>query len=354
MQHPGVKASAAAAAALDQQLGITRAELFQYLVHAEHVPVQHTPLVGRGVGIDVRDRAVEIPFEVCDIGTVEHGADRTEDMLPYLLTREIEHQLAARADRRPPRDREHPVGMSAAERAVLADHLRLHPDAELQPQRVYAACKLAERHAELFLVDGPVTERAPVIPPRAEPAVVHHEHLHAELRGVLRECEQTLAREIEIRGLPAVEQDGRSFLAVFAAADAAAQTAVKSMAQPLKARGAVGQNDLRRADRLAGDEGICRLHLVHADRQARLRKLVALRLGKKAAAPDKLHPPHAPGALCRVAVAEDHKGVVLVRGIAAPAADRVRAASELPAVKLPLEGVAAGEGDEVIVPADRI
>ena len=32
----------------------------------------------------------------------------------------------------------------------------------------------------------------------------------------------------------------------------------------------------------------------------------------------------------------------------------MRAAPELPAVELPLEGVAAGEGDEVIVPADKI
>ena len=270
MQHPGVKASAAAAAALDQQIGIARTELFQHLIHAEHILIQHAALVGRGVRIDIHDRAVEIPFEVFDVGTVKNGADRAEDMLPHLFAREIQHQLAARADGRLPRDREHPVGMRAAELAVLADHLRLHPDAELQPQRVYAACKLAQRHAELFLVDGPVAERAPVVLPRAEPAVVHHEHLHAELRGVLRECEQTLAREIEIRGLPAVEQDGRSFFAVFAAADAAAQTAVKSMAQPLKARGAVGQNDLRRADRLAGGEGIGRLHLVHADRKARL------------------------------------------------------------------------------------
>ena len=108
-----------------------------------------------------------------------------------------------------------PVGMGAEEVGVGGDHLRLVPYAELKPEVVYPAYKLAEPALELVLVYEPVAQRVLVVVALAEPAVVHDEHIHAKFLCAFRERDELVCIKIEERRLPAVYQQGTLLRSVF-------------------------------------------------------------------------------------------------------------------------------------------
>ena len=354
IEHARVKAAASPAAALDQQLGIARAQPLEDLVDAEHIIIEHPALVARRVGKDVGDRAVGVPFEVVDLSLVEHAADAVEDRIAHLAAREVQHELAARADGRLPGDGKRPVRVAAVELAVLADHLRLHPDAEFQPERVDLRDQLAERAAELFLVHRPVAEGAQIVPALAEPAVVHHQHLDAEIGRLAGQRQQGLAAEVEIGGLPTVEQDRAVRVAVLSAADMAADAAVQPPAQCAEAFRAIAQDDLRAGQALAGLQRIGKLLLSETHLQAGLAELIPPGLGAEAAAPQQLHRPAASGGLGSIEIGEDNEGIVLMGGIAAAAADDGLAGGNRRALRLTLHGPAAAKADQIEVAADKV
>ena len=135
------------------------------------------------------------------------------DLVAHGGVREVEHDLRAAAARphraalllkRPVRVRREEVA------AAEVRHLGLDPEAELEPALLRLAGERAEAVRELRLVDVPVAEAAVVGVARVraapEPAVVEHEHLHADRLGAVHDLVQLRLGEREERALPVVEQ----------------------------------------------------------------------------------------------------------------------------------------------------
>ena len=71
--------------------------------------------------------------------------------------------------------------MSLVKLAVGRDHLGFKPDAELHSKLVYFVNEVLQAAVYLLFVYEPVAERAVVGISVTEPAIVHNEHLNAEL-----------------------------------------------------------------------------------------------------------------------------------------------------------------------------
>ena len=63
---------------------------------------------------------------------------------------------------------------------ILADHLRLEPQSELQALPVNRIGQVRETAAKLFFIGFPVSEPRIIRFPFSEPAVVEHKHFHVE------------------------------------------------------------------------------------------------------------------------------------------------------------------------------
>ncbi len=101
---------------------------------------------------------------------------------------------------------QHPVGVRADQVGVDVHHLRLHPQPEVEAQRVDPVDQRVQATGPDVLVDRPVTEAPSVVPPAAEPAVVEHEPLHPHLGRGLGELGQPLEVMVEVDRLPRVDE----------------------------------------------------------------------------------------------------------------------------------------------------
>ena len=349
-----VEAAAACGAALDQQVGVALHQALEHIVQAQVVVVDDAALIRGGVRVDVDHAAVEVPLEVLDVALVEHRAQLGEDVLAHVFAREVEYELVAAERGRFARHGERPVGMRAVQVGVLVDHLRLHPDAELDAERVDLLDELGERAAELLLVDRPVAERAEVVVAVAEPAVVHDEHVHAQVGGLGGKAHELVAGEVEVMGLPAVHEHGARGVAPRAAADVPADAAVQVVGEALQARARVGHDDLGRHELVAGLQRIGEQLVGKAHLHADLLVLGLLDLGLEVSAVHERHGPGAARRLGGIAVAQDHERVVLVRGLAATAADGKGAGKHVLTAGLALHAVLAVEGDDVEAAVDEV
>ena len=97
-----------------------------------------------------------------------------------------------------------PVRVRAVEVAVGVHHLRLHPETELHAQRVDVLDEALQPLRELLRVHEPVAQAGPVVVALAEPAVVHHEQLHADLGGLVGKLLLAGLVHVERGGFPGV------------------------------------------------------------------------------------------------------------------------------------------------------
>ncbi len=155
VQHPRVKTASSSAAAFDEQIRVLRMQSLQKTVQTEDIIVEDASLIVSAPREDVRDAAVVVPLQIID--TLIHNPGRLLiDSVDHLRPRKIEYELIPSADCPSVRRGQRPVRMRAEQKTLLADHLRLEPDPELQPLRVHVADQVRKRAAELRLVDSPV------------------------------------------------------------------------------------------------------------------------------------------------------------------------------------------------------
>ena len=130
IEHARVKTAAAAAAALDHDMGITLMQSFQEIIQSQDVIVEDGSLVISRGRIDVRDTAVVIPFDIFNIGLVQYIADLFKNTVHYFFSGKVQDQLASADQRLAAGDDHGPVRMLSVQMTVFADHFRFDPDAE--------------------------------------------------------------------------------------------------------------------------------------------------------------------------------------------------------------------------------
>ncbi len=130
--------------------------------------------------------------------------------------------------------------------------------------------------------------------------------------------------------------------------------AVEAAAHRAKAAGRADERRLGGGELLAGGEGPAEMGRVDAEGQAGVLVLAALGRRLKVAAVEQHRAVTQAALLLRAMLAEDHKGVVLVAGRAAGAADALHTGAQGRALGGALAQVMAIEGDEVEVGAGKI
>ena len=154
--------------------------------------------------ISIAINAIHVPLDVSNVRRRENAAHFLYDILLHEGIAQIENALISALTVWLSRNLQHPLGMRTVKITVHVDHLRLHPDAKVQAERVHLLSKPLYASGELFLILRPVAERASVIIPLAKPAVVHDEQLDADALCGLREPYELRLVEIKIISLPAV------------------------------------------------------------------------------------------------------------------------------------------------------
>ena len=245
------------------------------------------------------------------------------------------------------RGTQRPVGVGPVEAAVLVDHLRLHPDAEVHAQGLDALDQRGQPAGEFFLVDAPVAQPGAVVVPRAEPAVVQDEQVHAQPGGLPGQVHQLAGVKIKIGGLPAVDEHRPVELSPGGAEQMGPDGPVELAAHLPEAGGGAHQRGLRSGERPAGFQGPTELPGVYPQHQTAVFKLAALRRRLKIAAVQQHGAPAKAVVLPRVPLAQHDEGVVLVAGRPPHAAHALHAGAQRRAVQTALHGVPPVKGDEI-------
>ena len=137
IHHPGIKPSAAAAAALNQHIRITFHEILQKFIDAQHIVMGHLPRTPL-LGINIGNAPVHIPFYILHIALIQYTTNLFKYMIPYFCPGKIKYKLISGMYRLPARYPHDPVRMGAVQIAVFGNHLRFNPDPELHTQTVNA------------------------------------------------------------------------------------------------------------------------------------------------------------------------------------------------------------------------
>ena len=233
--------------------------------------------------------------------------------------------------------------MRAVEVRVYGHHLRLEPEAELEAALVRTLRHALQAALELLHVDNPVAERAVVVLTLAEPAVVKHHELDAEVFGTGREIVHLRIVEVKVRRLPVVDEDGAHGVAEFAAHDVVAHDLMEGLAHAIETFGAVSEQRLRRLERFARLQMPAELEGVDAADDARRAKLLDLRLERELSAPDEAEAVDLTALLTRVLAQECEERRCLMRARAAAARALLNAVHEWHALCRALGGMAAPE-----------
>ena len=150
-----------------------------------------------------------------------------------------------------PRHLQRPVRMRPVQVGIDIDHLRLDPDAEIQPHPIHLPADAGKPARQLLPVRVPVAQRSRVVVSLSEPAVIHHEELHANLLALLREVQQPALIDLEVAGLPAVQEHRPRLLLPGPAHHVLAHEIMHLVAHPVVALIRAGHHRLRRLEALA-------------------------------------------------------------------------------------------------------
>ena len=170
--------------------------------------MRHLTLSGRRqrARVYIGYRPVEVPFDITYIIALKQPGYRFIEILDDLSSRHVEHELIARHHRGAPRSRQRPVGMSAVKIRVLAHHLRLDPQTEVQPHCLYLSDQALKTSRQLVPVRDPVSESCVVVVSVSEPSVVQDEQLSPDLRSLAGDDQEFFFSEAEICRFPVVHK----------------------------------------------------------------------------------------------------------------------------------------------------
>ena len=247
-----------------------------------------------------------------------------------------------------------PVGVGAEQLRVGGDHLRLVPYSEFQPESVYSVYKLAQAALELALVYEPVAQGAAVVVALAEPAVVHDEHIHAELLCTFGEGDELFRIKIKICRLPAVYQQGTLCGFPFAADEIVVIEPVICAAHLAYARIRIDDNRLGSHKALAGLKTPGEVIGVYAHDYARGAREVALGAELEVAAVNEIEAVGLAAVLVGIFGDESRKRVLTVTRNSALARNSLKSVGERAALLGALLGVSAVESYEVVIHARQV
>ena len=322
-------------------------EPFQEIIQSQDVIVEDGSLViGRGRE-NVRDTAVIIPFDIFNIGLVQHIADLLKNTVHHFFSGKVQDQLASADQRFAAGDDHGPVGVLPVQMTVFADHFRFDPDAELHAEIVDPADQRAQALAQLLFIHGPIAQAGGIGIPLAEPAVVHNDHLDAQVMGFFGQIVNGAAGEIKIGGFPAVDQDRAGLCLHRSSAYMMADAGVQVLGKSGKAAAAVGHNDFRCRESLPRFNGIMEAFFAQSHLQSCPAELILAGFRPETAAVDELHGPASAGCFGGIPVCQDDQGVELVGGHAAAAADGLHVMADRSPFQVPLHTVASMEGKQV-------
>ena len=207
-QNAEVEAVAAGGAALKEDVGVARGQRSHHAVEPEDVAVRRLALPRRREirGKHVGEVAVVVPLDIADLRAGEDLAHLVDQEVLHGGVGQVKQALAAPLAVGLVRDRHGPVGVRFVETAVDVHHLRLHPDAEVYAERPDLPAQPVQAARQLLFVGLPVAEGAGVVIALAEPAVVHDEQLDANVLPGPRQGYEAAFGDVEIAGLPTVEQ----------------------------------------------------------------------------------------------------------------------------------------------------
>ena len=129
---------------------------------------------------------------------------------------------------------------------VHIHHLRLHPDTEIQPERLDLSSESRETSRKLLLVDFPVSQGMCVIIALAEPAVVHHKKFYAGFLCLLRQSKQLSLIDVKIGCLPAVKQHRTHLVLKRSTHDVLPHKCMHALAHAIVALAGIRHDRLRR------------------------------------------------------------------------------------------------------------
>ena len=151
--------------------------------------------------------AIVVPLEESDVVLGYQCGDPIKQVSERVGMAQVEYLLAARRWRHPARCAEHPIGVGAGHVGVEVHHLGFEPQAEVHPNGADVRGDRAEPLGPHRAGHVPVAQARTVVSSTAEPAVVDHEALDADLGGDVGQLRQPAVGMVEVDGLPGVEHD---------------------------------------------------------------------------------------------------------------------------------------------------
>ncbi len=124
-----------------------------------------------------------VPLEVGDLVLGQHRVETFQDVRVGVRVPEVEDLLLPGLQRQPVPAAQDPVRVRAGQVGVGVDHLRFHPQPELQAERADTVDEGVQTLRPDALVDVPVAQARVVGAPVAEPPVVQHVPFRADLGG---------------------------------------------------------------------------------------------------------------------------------------------------------------------------
>ena len=210
---PVVHAAAAGGAALNQHVRVFLPDAAHHVVQA--LDIGNVEFVLRGAQVRAAkalDNAVAVPFDVVDVRGQLHGAVKDAiDKVLHGRVGQVQHPLVAALINFAAGALHHPFRMGVGQVRVRIHHLRLNPDAKLEPLGVSVGGYIVNAFRQFFHIDLPVPE-ARIVGVAGEvvakPAVVQHKHLQAHPGGIVNHPKERFRGKGEVGAFPAVEQGG--------------------------------------------------------------------------------------------------------------------------------------------------
>ena len=186
-----------------------------------------------------------------------------------------------------------------------------------------------------------------IVIPMAEPAVVDHQHVYAQVFCLTRQIEQFGFVKVEIHGLPAVEQDRPFGKRSVMAADVFADKTMEGMRQPVKALRAVCKKQFGRLKALSRRQTPGEAVRVDARYDAYGTTLIQFNVRAVIAGIDRHDAVAGPCRLCGIRLADDHEGIMLMTGGAPAGGDGLDTVEQRSPLKLPLQCMASVKMDQL-------
>ena len=352
VEPSGVESTATARATLEKKMRICGEKSLEELVKSEDVAVEDLLLTLRADGraSDLGQAAVEVPLDIRDIRAVHNLFDAIKEIIPDVRACHIENVLMARDAHRSIGGLNCPIGVRAEELAVPRHHFGLEPDTEFESDTFDPLDELAKSALELFLVDEPITERGTVRISVAKPAVVHNEHLNAELGRGFCYIEELFFVEIEVGRLPVVDEDGTALIFPLAAAEIVSVKLMECAAHTAESRVRIDHH------RLGSDEVFARFKTpiealgIDTDQHARAAVGIHICGCKEIARVNEVEAVNVAKVLGSVVRGERDEGVVHMRGASHLARNALRTVDEGHSLESALLRPASVEVDEIHIP----